>query len=89
MKSIAVLTCAVYLVALAPRSYGQRFATLYTVTDDNPIGLAWARGVLYGTSLDSGGAGFNCGTVYRLQPPATKDDPWLGTVLLQLPERPR
>jgi hypothetical protein len=30
MRSIAVVTCAVCLIALPPRSYGQRFATLYT-----------------------------------------------------------
>lgn len=84
MKSIAIVTSAMCLIALAPCSYGQRFATLYTVTGDNPVGLAWARGVLYGSTSAYSGEGFNCGTVYQLQPSA-KGSPWLGTVLYSFP----
>jgi uncharacterized repeat protein (TIGR03803 family) len=85
MKSIAV-TCTVCLIALAPSSYAQRFATVYTLTGDNPAGLAWAGRALYGTTFANGGTGFNCGTVYRLQPPASVGAPWAGTVLYSFPE---
>jgi hypothetical protein len=86
MKSITVVTCAVCLITLVPRSNGQSLATLYTITANNPIGLAWAKGALYGTTFDDGTpGGFNCGTVYRLQPPVTKNGPWVGTVLYGFP----
>jgi len=86
MKSITVVACAVCFVALAPCSYGQRFVTLYNISGDNPIGLAWARNALYGTTFAYGGASFNCGTVFRLRPPATGGDPWVGTVLYSFPD---
>ncbi len=73
------------LIALAPCSYGQHFATLSTITGDNPVGLTGATGALYGTTFGSGGAGFNCGTVYQLRPPATKGGPWLDVVLYSFP----
>jgi len=86
MKLIAVLTCTVCLTALAPRSYGQHFATLYSITGDNPIGLTWAGRALYGTTFAYGGTGFNCGTAYRLQPPPAVGGIWVGTVLYSFPD---
>jgi hypothetical protein len=85
MKSITVITYAAGLVVAAPFSYGQRVATLYNLAGDNPAGLAEASGVLYGTTFAYGGTGFNCGTVYELQPPATRGGAWVVTVLYSFP----
>jgi hypothetical protein len=79
MKSIAVVTCAACLVALAPCLYGQRFATLYTITGDNPAGLTSANGVLYGATL--GEVGNSCGTVFELLPPDSRGGSWTPIVL--------
>jgi hypothetical protein len=86
MKTITLITSTIGLIAaLVPPSYGQRFATLCTITGDNPIGLAQAKGALYGATFAYGGAGFNCGTVYEIQPPASNGGRWAGTVLYSFP----
>jgi hypothetical protein len=82
MKSIVVVTCAVCLIALAPRSYGQHFATLYSISGDLPVGLTSAKGVLYGATSGGGGNGpGSCGTVFDLQPPDSRGGPWTPVVL--------
>ncbi len=82
MKSIAVLTCAACLIALAPCSYGQHFATLYTIVEDNPVGLTGATGALYGTTRGEGGNGpGSCGTVFELLPPDSIGGSWTPIVL--------
>ena len=78
MKSIAVVSCAACLIALAPRSYGQRFATLYSVTGEGPVGLAASHGALYVAS-DAFGTG--PGQIFELSPPAAPGGSWTETVL--------
>ena len=73
---------------LTPRAYGQRFVTLYSISDDNPIGLAQVNGVLYGATFAYGGSGYNCSTVFELQPPAIKGGPWVGMTLYAFPNIP-
>ena len=80
MKAITVVACTACLLALGPCSYGQRFATLYNIADDFPVGLTQTGGVLYGAT-DAGSGTGNCGTVFELLPPALGGGSWTPVVL--------
>ena len=83
MKAIHLLPLAAALGTLsAHRAPGQsRFATLYEIGGENPLGLAAANGSLYGTTSAVGQVGGNCGTVFELRPPATQGGAWTETTL--------
>jgi hypothetical protein len=83
MKTITIITSTIGLMAtLAPSSYGQRFATLYTITGDIPVGLTSAKGALYGATRGGGGTGPGaCGTAFHLQPPASGSGTWTASTL--------
>ena len=82
MKSIAVLSCAVCLVALTPGLYGQRLSTLYSIPGEIPAGLTGTKEVLYGATRGVSGDGpGSCGTVFELLPPVARGDSWTPIVL--------
>jgi|SRR5580658_426125 hypothetical protein len=83
MKTIQLLAigAAMGALVLSPHAFGQdRFATLYNVTGDNPIGLAAINGAIYVTTFSNSVNG-NCGTVLELQAPSTGGTAWTETVL--------
>jgi hypothetical protein len=75
-RCILLITALGALLVAAPAAGQPRFATLYTFTDENPIGLAYANGLFYGTDW-----GLNCGQIFQLQPPSSPGAPWTQTVL--------
>lgn len=70
--------------ALAPAQAGEELIYTFKGGTDGaaPSGglVADAEGALYGTTLNGGGSQ-DCGTVFKLTPPASKSGPWTETVL--------
>jgi hypothetical protein len=60
-----------------------RLTTLYTFTDDNPVGIAAAGGVLFGVTVGPAANGTNCGAAFELQPPAAAGAPWTESVIYE------
>ena len=79
MRRKHILTFATLAAPLlASMALGQsRFATVYTFTGANPVGLAEADDVLYGATNYTS----NCGTVFELQPPSAPGGTWTLTTL--------
>jgi len=81
MKSYTLAFVVFGAGLLAPVGSGQtHFATIYTISGDNPLGLTQAKGVLYGAT-NAPISGGNCGNVFELQPPAAPGGAWTESVL--------
>jgi len=82
MNSSRTVIPTLLLSLLAPAASGAaNFAIIHSFNGSYPIGLTHENGMIYGVSEADVSVGFECGSVFELQPPVAAGDPWAITTL--------